>query len=132
MKKIYSILFIVVLLTSSGMAGDLAASFKEAAALAKTEDKDRAKRIYSEIDLKDYYQQKYFPIFQSCLKSTDHPDMSTFSFVIAIGTDGHVLRLYVDQETNIYRCVQKTLEKDQFPRPPASPYYQHVTMNFAK
>jgi hypothetical protein len=106
MKKIYSILFIVVLLTSSGMAGDLAASFKEAAALAKTEDQDRATRISSEIDLKDYYQQKYFPIFQSCLKSTDHPDMSTFSFVMAIGSDGHVLRLYVDQETNIYRCVR--------------------------
>jgi hypothetical protein len=132
MKKIYSILFIVVLLTSSGMAGGLAASFKEAAALAKTEDKDRATRIYSEIDLRDYYQQKYFPIFQSCLKSTDHPDMSTFSFVMAIGSDGHVLRLYVDQETNIYRCVQKTLEKDQFPRPPISPYYQQFTMNFSK
>lgn len=132
MKKIHSILFIVVLLTSSSMAGDLATSFKEAAALAKAEDKDRATRIYSEIDLKDYYLQKYSPIFQSCLKSTDRPDMSTFSFVIAIGSDGHVLQLYVDQETNIYRCVQKTLEKDQFPRPPVSPYYEQFTMNFSK
>jgi len=58
--------------------------------------------------------------------------MSTFSFVAAIGSDGDVLRLCVDQETNIYRCVQKTLEKDQFPHPPVSPYYMHYTMNFSK
>jgi hypothetical protein len=132
MKKIYSILFIIVLLASSALAGDLATSFKQAVVLAETEDRDRTTRIYSEIDLRDYYQQKYMPVFQSCLKSTDHPDMSTFSFVAAIGSDGHVLRLYVDQETNIYRCVQKTLERDKFPQPPVSPYYMHMTMNFSK
>lgn len=124
-------LFISVL-TTSGMAGDLAGSFKEAVALAKAEDKDRATRIYSEIDLKDYYQEKYMPIFQSCLKSTEHPDTSPFAFVVAIGADGHVLRIYTDHETNILTCVRRTLEKDEFPHPPVSPYYQHISMSFAK
>ena len=114
------------------MAGDLAGSFKEAVALAKTEDKDRATRIYSEIDLRDYYQQKYMPVFQSCLKSIEHPDPSTFSFVVAIGKDGRVLRLYTDHETNVLACVRPTLLMDEFPHPPFAPYYQHMTMNFSK
>jgi hypothetical protein len=42
---------LLLLLTTSSMAGDLASSFKEAAALAGTEDKDRATRIYADIDL---------------------------------------------------------------------------------
>jgi hypothetical protein len=62
MKKLYSIA-LIFFLTTSAIAGDLAGSFKEAVALAKAEDKDRATRIYSEIDLKDYYQRKYMPVF---------------------------------------------------------------------
>jgi len=131
MKKLYTIA-LMFLLTTCSMAGDLAGSFKEAVALAKTQDKDRATRIYSEIDLKDYYQEKYFPVFQSCLKSIEHPDPSTFEFVVAIGKDGRVLRLYTDHETNVLACVRPTLLKDEFPHPPVAPYYEHVTMNFSK
>ncbi len=131
MKKLYT-MALMFLLTTSSMAGDLAGSFKEAVALAKTEDRDRATRIYSEVDLRDYYQQKYMPIFQSCLKSTEHPDPSTFSFVVAIGTDGRVLRLYTDHETNMLACVRPTLLKDEFRHPPFAPYYMHVTMNFSR
>jgi hypothetical protein len=133
MKRLHSILFIL-LLTTSGMASDVARSFKEAVALARAKDKDRATRIYSQIDLHDYYEQKYSPIFASCLKSTDHPDTSPFSFVVAIGADGRVLRLYIDHETNIYACVRQTLEKDEFPHPPSAsaPYYMHVSMSFSK
>lgn len=129
--KLYAIALIFFLMTSS-MAGDLAGSFKEAVALAKTEDKDRATRIYSEIDLKDYWTQKYFPVFQSCLKSTEHPDTSTFELVVAIGTNGRVLRLYADRETNVLACVRPAVLKDEFPHPPFAPYYQHMTMNFSK
>lgn len=130
MRKLYAVLF-VSLLTTSTMAGDLAGTFKEAVALADKHE-DRTTRIYSEIDLKDYYQQKYMPIFQSCLKSTEHPDMSSFSFVAALGKDGRVLRLYIDHETNIFVCVRPTLQKDEFPHPPFAPYYMHMTMNFSK
>jgi hypothetical protein len=131
MKKVYSIA-LISLLTTSSFAGTLASSFKEAVALAATEDKDRATRIYAEIDLRDYYKQKYSPVFQSCLKSTEHADTSPFSFVVAIGTDGRVLRLYADHETNMLACVRPTLSKDEFPRPPVSPYYIHMSMSFSK
>ncbi len=131
MRNVYFIAS-VLLLTTCSLAGDLATSFKEAVALADANESDRATRIYSKVDLPDYYQQKYMPVYQSCLKSTAHPDTSPFSFVVAIGADGRVLRLYNDHETNIYACVRPTLLKDQFPHPPIAPYYMHMSMTFSK
>lgn len=131
MKKLYTIVF-SSLLTASSLAGGLGGSFKQAVALADAQDKDRGTRIYAQIDLMPYYQQKYSPVFQSCLKSTEHPDTSPFSFVAAIGADGRVLRLYTDHETNIFACVRQTLQQDEFPHPPLSPYYMHISMSFPK
>lgn len=131
-KSLLIAIVFVSLLTTCSNAGDLASSFKEAVALAKTEDKDRATRIYSETDLRGYYQQKDMPVFQSCLKSTGHPDPSTFWFVVAIRADGHVLRLYWDHETNMLACVRPMLLKDEFPHPPFAPYYMAVALNFSK
>jgi hypothetical protein len=75
MKKLHTIV-LISLITTSCFAGNIAGSFKEAAARADAQDvTDRAIRIYADIDLKDYYQQKYMPVFQSCLKSTEHPDI---------------------------------------------------------
>jgi hypothetical protein len=70
MWEIICTILFVSLLTTSGMAGDLASSFKQAVVLAEAQDKDRTTRIYADIDLKDYNQQKYSPVFVSCLKST--------------------------------------------------------------
>ena len=130
MKKVY-VIALICLLTSAGMAGDLAGSFKEAVALANAEDNNRATRIYADIDFKDYYQQKYGPIFQSCLMKKN-ADISPFSFVLAIGADGRVLQIYVDHETNIFACARPMLEKDEFPRPPSTPYYTHISMRFSQ
>jgi hypothetical protein len=97
------------------MAGDLASSFKQAAALADAEDRDSATEAYAKNDLLPYYMQKYWPVFQSCLSPTQHPDTSSFSFVVALGADGRVMRLYIDHETNVFACVRQTLQKDEFP-----------------
>ena len=130
MKKLRTIIFILLLAISCS-AADLASSFKQAAALGDAQEKDRGTQAYLHLDLMPYYQQNYGPVFQSCLASTQHADTSPFSFVVAIGKDGHVLRLYVDHDTNIFACVRKTLLKDEFPRPPSSPYYMHISMNFS-
>ena len=129
MKKLCTIVF-VALLATSGRAGELASSFKQAAALGDAQEKEPAAQAYLHRDLKPYYQKKYSPVFQSCLTSTDQPDTSPFSFVVAIGKDGRVLRLYIDHETNIFDCVRQTLQQDEFPRPPLSPYYFYVSMSF--
>jgi hypothetical protein len=131
MKKLCTIVFIS-LLTISSRAGDLASSFKQAAALADAQGQERAAQAYIHLDLMPYYQKKYSPVFQSCLASTDHADTSPFSFVAAIGKNGRVLRLYIDHETNIFACVRQTLQQDEFPHPPVSPDYLHVSMSFNK
>src|SRR3984893_13378176 len=131
MKKLKIIVFIS-LLTTFSLAGDLAISFAQAAALGDAQEKERTTQAYIHLDLMPYYQQKYSPVLQSCLTSTDHPDTSPFSFVAAIGKDGRVLRLYMDHETNIYACVRKTLQQDEFPHPPLSPYYMHISISFPK
>ena len=128
MKKLYAIV-VISLLTTAGRADDLATSFKQAAALGDAQEKEPAARAYK-LEVGAYYQQKYSPVFVSCLKATDRPDTSPFSFVAAIGKDGHVLRLYIDHETNIYACVRQTLQKEEFPHPPLSPYYMHISMSF--
>src|SRR5690242_6987422 len=116
MTRLYTIIFIS-LLTTSGCAGGLANSFKQAAALEDAQEKEPAAQAYK-LEVGTYYQQKYSPIVLSCLKSTDRVDTSPFSFVAAIGKDGHVLRLYIDHETNIYACMRRTLQKEEFPHPP--------------
>jgi len=128
--KILCTIVFISLLTTAGRADDLATSFKQAAALGDAQEKERATQAYIHLDLMPYYQKKYSPVFQSCLASTDHRDTSPFSFVAAIGRNGRVLRLYVDHETNIYACARQTLQKEEFPHPPLSPYYLHVSMSF--
>jgi hypothetical protein len=128
--KMLCAIVLISLLTTAGRADELATSFKQAAALGDAQEKERATQAYIHLDLMPYYQKKYSPVYQSCLSSTDHPDTSPFSFVAAIGKDGRVLRLYVDHETKIYACVRQTLQKEEFPRPPLSPYYLHVSMSF--
>jgi hypothetical protein len=129
MKKLYAIV-LISLLATAGRGDDLATSFKQAATLGDAQEKERAAKAYIHLDLMPYYQKKYSSVFLSCLKSTDHPDASPFSFVAAIGKDGHVLRLYIDHETNIYACMRQTLQKEEFPHPPLSPYYMHISMSF--
>jgi len=131
MKRVCALVFIS-LLTISSRAGELASSFKEACVLAAAQFEERSKQAYIHLDLAPYYQKKYSPVYLSCLKSTEHPDTTPFSFVAAIGKDGRVLRLYVDHETNIFACVRHTLEQDKFPAPPVSPHYFHVSMSFGK
>jgi hypothetical protein len=131
MKKLYAIV-LISLLTTACRADDLATSFKQAVALADAQEKERAAQAYIHLDLKAYYEKKYSPVFVSCLKSTDHPDTSPFSFVAAIGKDGHVLRLYIDHETNIFACARQALQQEEFPHPPVAPHYFHVSMSFSK
>lgn len=131
MRKIFSVL-LVSLLTSFSLAGDLAHSFKEAAALGDALEKERTTQAYIHLDLMPYFEKTDGPVFSSCMKSVERADLSPFSFVVAIGADGRVLRLYSDRETNILACARQTLQKGEFPHPPIAPYYMHISMSFSK
>jgi len=121
----------MLLLTTSALAGDPARSFQQAVALADAEDRPGTE-TYEKNDLMPYWKQKYFPIFQSCIAPSRHPDTAPFSFVAVLGADGRVMRLYVDHETGVFACVRQTLQNDEFPRPPVSPFYWHISMTFGE
>lgn len=129
MWKFFSVVF-TYLLTMTSIAGDLASSFEQATAFALAQGSDPAAQVYYKHDLMPYYQQKYLPLFQSCLEITGHPDTSSFSFVLALGAEGRVLRIYTDHETKVFACVRETLQSDEFPRPPLTPFYMRIPMNF--
>jgi len=111
-------------------ASDLAASYQQAVVLSEAQEKAPATHDYLEKALLPYYQQKYGPVFQSCLSNVSHPDYDAFSFVVAIADDGHVLRVYEDRTTNIFRCALDRLKADTFPAPPESPFYLDIGMRF--
>jgi hypothetical protein len=125
------IISIVCLLTISSLASDLATSYQQAAALGDAQESAAATRDYFRDTLLPYYAQGYAPVLQSCFANVTQPDNGPFSFVVAIGPDGRVIRIYNDRETNIFACLRESLRKDVFPRPPVSPYYLHIDMEFS-
>src|SRR5512135_2558652 len=110
--KVIRTIIVSFLLFMMALAGDLAPSFKEAAALADTQERDPLVQAYMQHDLNPYYQKKYSPVFQACLAENRRPNLSPFSFVAAIQKNGRVVRVYVDHETSIFRCVRRTLQRD--------------------
>jgi hypothetical protein len=111
-------------------ASDLPASYRQAVVLSDAQEKAPATHDYLEKALLPYYEQKYGPVFQSCQATVSHPDYASFSFVVAIGDDGHVLRVYEDRTTNVFRCALDTVKADPFPVPPESPFYLDIGMRF--
>jgi hypothetical protein len=119
------------LLSRPVVADDLANSFDDAVARAEAQEHAALTRGYFTKFLLPYYGRKYAHVLQSCFATVPKPDSSRFSFVAAIGEDGRVLRVYRDQETNIFQCMRESLQNETFPRPPVFPYYLHIQMNFS-
>jgi len=124
-------LCLVSLMASPALAGDLARSYEEATATADAQASANSTKDYFTKTLLPFYASKFAPVLKSCFKTVDKPNSASFSFVVAIGADGHVERLYRDRETNISRCLRGSLVKEMFPAPPESPYYFRVDMTFA-
>lgn len=131
MLRILTFLGLLSLFPAAARAADLANSFQEAAARGDAQERAAATKEYFAKTLMPYYGKTYAPVLQSCFTKVPNPDSSRFSFVVAIGADGQVVRLYRDRETNIFKCMRATLEKDLFPGPPVSPYYLHIQMEFS-
>jgi len=120
-----------LLLTRLALADDVATSFKDAAARGDAQERASSTSVYFAKVLMPYYGQKYASVLQSCFATVPKPDSRRFSFVAAIGPDGKIIKMYNDQETNIFLCMRRSLEKEVFPHPPVFPYYLHIEMNFS-
>jgi hypothetical protein len=126
--RLISVILVTVICS---LATDLANTFQQAVDLAEAQDKLPGIKKYSGQTLMPFWQQQMGPIFQACFKSVKQADSTSFAFVAALGPDGKVVRVYTDHETNMYQCMLVTLKSEQFPAPPTSPYYLHISMQFA-
>jgi hypothetical protein len=120
-----------LLLAGLASADDLARTFKEAAARAKAQEHAGPTSSYLDNVLMPYYGKKYQSVLETCFATTPNPDGEPFSFVVAIGPDGKSIQIYRDHDTNIFRCMSSSLEKDAFPKPPVFPFYLHIDMSFS-
>jgi hypothetical protein len=124
------ILCVAILSAVSVFGSDFATSYKQAVALADAQEKALATRNLNKV-LLQHYAQTYGPVLQTCFATVTQPDNTPFSFVAAIASDGSVVRVFNDRETNISRCLLSHLKNGKFPTPPESPYYLHVEMKFS-
>ncbi|HWR71886.1 MAG TPA: hypothetical protein VN604_01820 [Nitrospirota bacterium] len=108
----------------------LPATLTEAKKLGDQQENADATRDYHRTALMPYFGNKYSGIFKHCFDTISKPDDRAFTFVAAINSDGTVLRVYQDLETNIFQCMNAILIKDHFPKPPVAPYFLSVEMKF--
>ena len=127
------ILILALLSIASPVFGsDLAKSFKEAVRLGVAQEGAPSTKDYFTNTLLPYYSQEYGPVLHSCFANISKPDLTKFSFVVAMGADGKMLRLYHDRETNMFRCMRVRLKNDSFPPPPEVPYYLYIEMTLSE
>lgn len=123
-------LLAVFLSITVAFATDLASSYQQAVSIAAAQEIAANTKPYVSTVLLPYYAETYAPVLQSCFKLIANPESGPFSFVAALGKDGHVLHIFNNKQTNISRCLLTKLERGVFPAPPESPFYFHVDMGF--
>jgi hypothetical protein len=123
-------LLAVVVMTAQVGAQELVESYFEARAQARLDGLDETTKSYHRDVLLPDFQQRYGRHFQECKQQLLAPEPTPFSFVVAIGADGQVLRLWSDRSTSVYQCVRGKLLFDRFGPPPRTPFYLFVQMRF--
>jgi hypothetical protein len=98
--------------------------------LGRRHEYGEATRDYHRATLVPYFGKKYANIFRQCFDTVPKPDDRAFTFVIALDSEGRVLRVYRNLETNIFLCMNDRLVQERFPKPPISPYFLHIDMKF--
>jgi len=111
-------------------AQELVESYFEARAQGRLDELDETTKGYHRDVLLPDFQQRYGRHFQECKQQLSAPEPTPFSFVVAIGVDGQVLRLWSDRSTSVYQCVRGKLLFDRFSPPPRTPFYLFVQMRF--
>ncbi|MGQ0587812.1 MAG: hypothetical protein ACT4PK_11535, partial [Gammaproteobacteria bacterium] len=87
-----------------------------------------------------YFRNQLMPVFgqgtatalPQCFKKLDKPDASPLHFVVAIDARGRVQKVYRDKATNVFECLNESLQKAQFPPPPEAPYFLNMKLKFTE
>lgn len=116
---------------SAELTKQLPETFEKAVTIGKMHENGRETRVYHSKTLIPFFGPKLASVLKSCFDQSSKPDARPFGFVTAIGSDGKVLRIYKNTETAIFSCVKQHIREERFPKPPISPYFMHIEMNFA-
>lgn len=111
-------------------AAQPASSYVEAQELGRRDESDPATLDYHRNVLLPEFGTRYRTLLRECQAGLPEPDTTPFSFVVAIGADGRVLRLWSDRSPPVYSCLRGRLMFERFPAPPRAPFHLYMHMRF--
>jgi hypothetical protein len=111
---------------------DLAASYVEAQQLGRRDESDPLTVDYHRNVLLPEFSARYKALLGACQSALPHPDQTPFSFVVAVGAEGEVVRLWSDRSPPVYACIRGRLLFERFTPPPRVPFYLYIHMRFTQ
>jgi len=75
-----------------------------------------------------HYTAGFGAVLGACIQQSGPP--SSFEIIYIIDKDGRITRAVAKVPTPLTACVIEAAQRDTFPKPPFSPFHQHVVQNF--
>jgi hypothetical protein len=76
-----------------------------------------------------HYAAGFGAVLGACIQQSGPP--SSFEVLYVIDKDGRITRAVAKAPTPLTACVIEAAQRDTFPKPPFSPFHEHVVQNFA-
>jgi hypothetical protein len=75
-----------------------------------------------------HYTAGFGAVLGACIQQSGPP--SSFEVIYIIDKDGRLTRAVAKAPTPLTACVIEAAQRDTFPKPPFSPFHEHVVQNF--
>jgi hypothetical protein len=76
-----------------------------------------------------HYAAGFGAVLGACIQQSGPP--SSFEVIYVIDKDGRIARAVAKAPTPLTDCVIAAAQRETFPKPPFSPFHEHVVQNFA-
>ena len=124
--------FGTVSLGALAQGSELAGSYVEAQELGRRDESDPQTLAYHRNVLLPEFSGRYRALLRDCQATLAQPDQTPFSFVVALGPDGQVTRVWSDRSAPVYPCLRGRLLFERFSPPPRAPFYLYIHIRFAQ
>jgi hypothetical protein len=136
----HSLSLVVAVIAAFGLApadvaaqvAGLAGSYVEAQELGRRDEADPQTVDFHRNVLLPEFSARYRALLRTCQSALPQPDPTPFSFVVALGSQGEVLRVWSDRAPPVYGCLRGRLLFERFSPPPRAPFYLYIHMRFAQ
>ena len=124
------ICFALLSLSGAVFSEGLASSFGKAKKLSEKHENLPEAECYTNCTFLKEYEEIGSSIMRNCFKNIEDKDIKSFELVIALNQEGAVISNWYQPETNVGSCLSKGLTNKNFSKPPFSPFYTLIEMNF--